>query len=512
MGPWFPDSARLLINVRPSSQHWNEPGSIVSSIWAVSVPGGVTTKLRDHAFAWSVSPDGSLVSFGTQKGKLGPREVWLMGPNGENARKLLETNEGSALVGFAWSPDGKHYTYVFVDASGSAVLGLDINGGSPVTLFTQSEMKNMEDVNWLHDGRVVYALPEPANDRTCNYWTMRIDLSTGRRLEEPGRLTNWPDFCVFSGSVTNNDKRLAFVASSYSYTSYIAELEAGGKLLRNIRRFTLEQDDSVRGWTADGKVMVAQNRATWNLYKRSLDSNTPEPIVSSVAGGALMLGATTPDGEWYLGPIWPDGEGIERPAIPFPILRIPLAGGTPETILRLARKGRVSCAWRPSHTCVLAEQSDYHMQMIVSILDPIKGRGPELARFNFDREPDVLEDPICVVSPDGTRLAIARGPESPLEIRLLHGQLIRKIPSQSVRHLVGLNWAPDQNGFFATRAAQNVNVKELLYLDFKGTATSLRKCGSNDGGGCESLPSPDGRHLAIVDTEQNNNMWMIENF
>src|SRR5215471_12884696 len=327
--PWFPDSTRLLINVRPDTEHWNEPGLIMSSIWAVSVPGGVPTKLRDHAFAWSVSPDGSLVSFGTGKGKFGAREVWLMGPNGENARKLLETDEGSALGGFAWSPDGKRYSYRFTDASGDTLLGRDSSGGSPITLLTLSELQDIRDIAWLHDGRVLYAMPEPRNDRTCNYWTMRIDLSTGRHVEEPKRLTNLPNFCEFSGSVTNNDKRLAFMASSYLSTSYVADLEAGGRLLRNTRRFALEEDDSVRGWTADGKVMVAQNRDTWSLYKRSLDANTTEPIVTSVAGGALLLGVTTPDDKWYLGPIWPDGEG-GRP-IPFPILRIPLAGGVPET-------------------------------------------------------------------------------------------------------------------------------------------------------------------------------------
>ena len=172
------------------------------------------------------------------------------------------------------------------------------------------------------------------------------------------------------------------MASPGFFTSYVADLEAGGKRLHNIRRFTLEEDDGVRGWTADGKVMVAQNRDSWSLYKQSLDSDTPEPIVSSVAGGALLLGATTPDGKPYIGLIWPNGESIEHPTIPFPILRIPLAGGNPETILQLSRHGNVSCARPPSDTCVLAEQSEDRKQMIVSILDPIKGRGPELARID----------------------------------------------------------------------------------------------------------------------------------
>jgi eukaryotic-like serine/threonine-protein kinase len=507
VGAWFPDSTRFLVNARPSLAEWNEWSSVNTSIWAVSVLGGAPTKLRDHAIVWSVSPDGSLVSFGTNKGKLGEREIWLMGPHGEQARKFQETSEDTSISAFGWLPDGKHYGYIFTDASGDKMLSRSLGGGPPVILL-QDELKKMNDIVWLHDGRVVIDLLDPENGNVCNYWIMRLDLETGKHIEEPGRLTNWPSFCVFSGSVTNDDKRLAFVASSGFYTSYVADLEAGGKRLRYIRRFTLEEDDGVRGWTADGKVMVAQNRDSWSLYKQSLDSDTPEPIVSSVAGGALLLGATTPDGKWYIGRIWPNGQSIEHPTIPFPILRIPLAGGTPETILQLSRHGNVSCARPPSNTCVLAEQSEDRKQMIVSILDPMKGRGPELARFDSGRELAVLEAPRCVISPDGTRLALARNPESPIEIRSLHGELIRKIPSQSVGKLFDLRWSVDQKGFFVTRKAAGGN--ELLHMDLQGNEKSLRKCIGSET--CQGLPSPDGRHLAIIDRDQSNNMWMMENF
>jgi eukaryotic-like serine/threonine-protein kinase len=511
IGSWFPDSARFLLNLRPSEEKFNDGSSVNSSIWAVSVLGGAPTKVRDHAFAWSVSPDGSMVSFGTNMGKLGPREIWLMGLNGEQMRKLYETdNEDSTICCLLWSPDGKRYWYASTNASGGTYLSRDPNGGPPVTLLQPSETEKVQELVWLHDGRVIYSLAESGsnsgNKVVCNYWTMRLDFATGKHLEEPRRLTNWPSFCVSSSSVTSDDKRLVFVGWSGLHTSYVADLEAGGKRLRNIRRFTLEEDDNVRGWTADGKVMVAQNGYTWSLYKRSLDSDTPEPIVSSVAGGALLIGATTPDGKWYIGRIWPDAETVEHPTIPFPILRIPLAGGTPETILQLSRPGTVSCTRPPSNTCVLSEQSEDRKKMIVSILDPMKGRGSELARFDFDRELGVLEVPICFISPDGTRLAIARSPESPLEIRSVHGQLIRKIPSQSVGVLTWLTWAADEKGFFVSRRGQTGD--ELLYLDFRGNATSLRKCG----GGCEGLPSPDGRHLAIIDRDQSKNMWMMENF
>jgi eukaryotic-like serine/threonine-protein kinase len=507
---WFPDSTRFVVNLHPGTEEWN---SVTNSIWVVSVLGGAPTKLRDHAIAWFVSPDGSLVSFGTNKGKLGEREIWLMDPNGEQARKLQETDENHGICCLIWSADGKRFLYISTNSSGDTMLSRNVKGGPPVTLFQPSELAKIHDVVWLHDGRVVYSLAEPWNtvSDVCNYWTMRLDLATGKHLEEPRRLTNWPNFCVSSGSATNNDKRLAFVAWSGFYTTYVADLETGGKRLRNVRHFTLEDsDDQALGWTPDGRLIVAQNRgSSWRAYKQSLDSDTQEPIAESAAGDWLLQGATSADGKWYIANDWPAGESREHPSIPFPILRIPLAGGTTETILQqLSRHGTVSCARPPSNTCVLAEQSEDRKQMIVSILDPMKGSGPELTRFDFDRELDVLEAPICFISPDGSRLAIRRGPGSPIEIHSLHGQLVHKIPSKSVGDLTWLAWSADQKGLFVRRTAPGGN--ELLHLDFQGKVTSLWKC--VDTQACSSYPSPDGRHLAIIDRDQSNNMWMMEDF
>ncbi|MBZ5658266.1 MAG: protein kinase [Acidobacteriia bacterium] len=509
---WFPDSARFLVNAYPSAAEWNEWSSVNGSIWTVSVLGGAPTKLRDHAIAWSVSPDGSLVSFGTNKGKLGEREIWLMRPNGEQARKFQETSEDTSISNMGWSPDGKRYSYIFADASGESMLSRDITGSPAVTLFQSSELKKTNDIVRLHDGRLVYDMTESGSQGTvCNYWITRLDLSSGKRLEAPRRLTNWPNFCVTSGSVTSDDKRLVYsLSSSGFYTSYVADLEAGGTRIRNAKHFTLEDsDDGAHGWTADGKVIVAQIRGSgWGLYKQSLDSDTPEPIASSADGGALLLGATSPDGKWYVARSWPDKESVEHPSVPLPIVRIPLAGGAPETILLVSRHANVSCARPPSSICVIAMQSEDRKQMVVSILDPVKGRGYELARFDFARELAVLEVPTCVISPDGTRLAIARSPESPIEIRSLHGQLVQTIPSQSAGELLMVFWTADQKGFFVTRKAQNGN--ELLYLDLRGNVTSLRKC--IGGETCFGVPSPDGRHLAIIDRNQSANIWMMENF
>src|SRR5260370_32015159 len=79
IGPWFREGTRFLANAS-IEQH--------TSIWVVSAFGGAPRKIRDDARAWSVSPNGSKVVFTTNTGSLGDREVWLMGPNGEQPQSL----------------------------------------------------------------------------------------------------------------------------------------------------------------------------------------------------------------------------------------------------------------------------------------------------------------------------------------------------------------------------------------------------------------------------------------
>jgi len=216
----------------------------------------------------------------------------------------------------------------------------------------------------------------------------------------------------------------------------------------------------------------------------------------------------SPDGKWAIALIWPAGGVTAEHPSTLPIVRIPIAGGAPETILQLSRPAPFSCARPPSNMCVIAEVSDDRKRMIVSALDPIKGRGSELAWFDLDRDVDVFVDNLlCAISPDGTRLAITRSPESRIEIYSLRGKLTQIIASKALGKLVGIRWSANGSGFFATRRAQGGF--ELVHIDLKGTTQSLYKC---TGWGCFASPSPDGRHMAILDNRQSMNMWMMENF
>jgi serine/threonine protein kinase len=507
---WFPDSTRFVVNAHPSTEEWNEWNSATASIWVVSLLGGAPTKLRDHAIACAVSPDSTTVSFATNKSNHGEREVWFMGPNGEQARKYLEAKDGTGMDCWWWSPDGKYYGWVLNEESGTRILSQKVAGGPVVTLFGPDQLKGNNDIVWLHDGRVVYDVAEP-DAAFCNYWIARIDPDTGKRLEQPRRLTNFT-FCEASGSVSNDDRKLTFSAGTGFFTTYVAELGAGGKRLRNVKHFTLENSDNYPlDWTRDSKSVILARHPKpdiYGLYKQSLDSDTTESLGPEGAG-YLSLGVLSPDGRWIIGRARQESEELANPpSSRLPIVRFPIAGGNPETVLQLSHIAVVSCAKPPSTMCVIAEPSEDNKEMIVSTLDPIKARGAKLARFDLDQPVDVFVDNLlCFISPDGTRLAVTRSPQGTVEIHSLHGQLLSKIPSPPLGKIFWLAWAPDLKGFFVTRRMQGGS--ELLHLDFQGHAESLRKCISK---ACTAIPSPDGKHLAIMDHNELTNMWMMENF
>jgi Tol biopolymer transport system component len=188
---WFPDGTRFLVDSHPpgiDAAEWTSQGS---SVWIVSMLGGPPRKLRDEAYADSISRDGSTISFDTNRGKFGDREIWFMDSNGENARRLFETDENSSISQLNWSPDGQRILYQRIDEAGPSLVTRDLKGGPPIEVLATADARRMNDFLWLPDGRVIYALWETVREEgTCNYWTLRIDPRSGKPVREPRRITN----------------------------------------------------------------------------------------------------------------------------------------------------------------------------------------------------------------------------------------------------------------------------------------------------------------------------------
>jgi serine/threonine protein kinase len=494
---WFPDSTRFVANAHPAAQGPALWGTEDTNIWVVSILGGAPQKLRDKAVAYAVSPVDSLIAFTTNKG----RELWLMGPSGEQTRKIYETPSDSPILGMLWTPDGRRIVYGQGDqAGGGTVLSRDLEGGPEVRLLPLSDMKSVDDFSsWLPDGRFLYSVREPGDvPDKCNFWTMRLDPRTGQLIDKPKRLTDWTGSCMSYVSATMDGKRLVFLKGVGHLTSYMADVQADGRRILKPRHFPLsESSDGVADWTADGKnVILASNRTgNFGIYKQALNEETAQPLVTNGYGRNPRA---TPDGKWilYLGA----GDSGE------PVMRVPISGG-PSQLLFTARPGRsfISCARPPSELCAIAEPNEDRKQVIISTVDPLKGRGPELVRFALDpNENGWFWD----LSPDGTRVAATRSPAGPIYILSVHGEPIREIKVNGWSNLQEFSWAADGRGLFLVVGVPGKHV--LLHVDLQGNARVLWE-NAGASGETLALPSPDGRHLAIQSWVTNGNLWMMEN-
>jgi len=196
-------------------------------------------------------------------------------------------------------------------------------------------------------------------------------------------------------------------------------------------------------------------------------------------------------------------------SVPVELMRVPLTGGSPELIFSMPEWSSSNCARPPSTLCAVGEQTGDHKQMIITSFDPVKGRGTELARF--DLSPEYQTNPnnslLWSISPDGTRLVAAQGPEGPLQILTLRDHQIQVIRATELIHMRILQWTADGKGLIFSNVTNSGS--EIFHVGLKGNAKVLWKSNS---GNCYVLPSPDGRHLAIYDWKLSANIWMMENF
>jgi eukaryotic-like serine/threonine-protein kinase len=504
---WLPDSTGFVSNAHRSGTDPGQWNSQEASIWMTSVIGGAPRKLRDDAMAFSVAPDGSVISFGTNKGKFGDREIWLMRLGGDQARKLFDTDEDSSIGGLNWSGDGKRVLYVKTDKSGDTLLSRDLQSGPPTKILGPSETKQVNDYFWLADGRLLYSVAEPDSQMGshCNFWEMRLDGRTGEPMEKPRRLTNWSGFCMSGMSETSDGKKLAFLKVAGKQTSFLADLAVGGTRILRLRHFPLsESSDGVVDWTPDSKaIFFNSNRSGHNgIYRQSLDQDIAESIVPEGYGRDPRV---TPDGKSivYLG----IGENGPPPARgPEPVMRVSTAGGVSQRLFMARPFSLLTCAKSPSALCVIGEPTEDGQQLIVSAIDLVKGRGPELFRFPLVANDDTW---FLDLSPDGTRVAATRTAAGPIYILSSDGHILQQVHMKGWSNLESFTWNANGMALFVTAGIRNG--KEVLHVDVQGNAHILWESAGGSGE-TEARPSPDGRHLAFHGWTTSGNMWLMEDF
>lgn len=280
---WFPDGTRLLATSLQST-----PKGQTVTAWTVSVIGGAATPLRANALAHTASPDGSLIAFTTgshltswgsaiNRRLMLDNEMWLMGPRGENARKVIGGGELTYFGSVRWSPDGKRLAYRKLRSTGGifweqSIESCDRNGGA-LSVIRSTRQLNFspgvpddlsfpDDFWWLPSGDILYAVPEPErNSRNTNLWRMAVD-SIGTPKSKPRRVTSLAGFHMEGFSATGDGTKLAFESSADQSQVYVGQIEAGGKLAAP-QPLTLDQRNNIPfAWTPDSQAVIFNSDRT----------------------------------------------------------------------------------------------------------------------------------------------------------------------------------------------------------------------------------------------------------
>jgi DNA-binding winged helix-turn-helix (wHTH) protein/Tol biopolymer transport system component len=506
---WYPDGTHMVAT-------WIEGPKSPSSLWQISIMGGAPRKLIDNGRQASVSRDGSQIAF--VRGPNVEEELWTMGGNGENPRRLLLAPRRCMFGAPAWSPDERRLAYVITSyepaqwGTKTNLATLDLsNGREKVILSPPTTNSDLNDsvqlglgLAWTSDNYLVYSISEaPPNNGDSNLWRVALD-SSGRVVGHPLRLTTTPDE-VSDLSASGDGKRIAYTKYTLNPSVYISELGSGGTGLSTPQRLTIDDWKNIPfAWTPDSKavIFVSDRDGIFHIFKQQIDKTVPELLV----GGKEQANVPrlAPDNSTLLYVIWPKpGE----PAAPARLMRIPLAGGQPQTVLQRQGLGNLQCARPPSTVCL------YHVgsatQLSFFRFDPATGASEELPQLRIDDQAPHAYG--WNLSPDGKRLVIARNEglqkDPSFILYSLEVGSKRKVIANGWAGLAGFDFAADGKSLWAA-AYTNDGKSALLNIDLKGqTRTVFEDTEMSIGW---AIPSPDGKHLALGRARGAGNVWMLE--
>jgi serine/threonine protein kinase/DNA-binding winged helix-turn-helix (wHTH) protein/WD40 repeat protein len=524
VGAWLPDSRSFLANACPLGGDTSYGTSHGCSIWIFSVSGEPPHKIRDNAMGESFSPDGALLSFETNTGKNGDREIWVMRPDGQQARKVFEAGENDSIGGLTWSPDGQRVVFFRQDGPDSANTYFesgDLNGGPLTKILPPFDMKMVNSFIWLRDGRLVYRLDELGfKVKTCNLWQTNMNPQLTEFIGKPQRITNVAELCVNPVNATSDSKRLSILEWRPHSSVYVADIQGGGERSTPPTRFTREESwNHPLAWMADSRtILFASSRTGVDaIFKQTLGEDAAQSMIALDKSAGLAGACLSPEGSWlyYTTKSYDEGPAETNKIMRDPVteilptqtskvMRVPIQGGSPQLVLTAKIEEWPRCSRSPSSLCAIAERTPDRKQIIFTELDPVKGRGRELARSNTDATKDYHWD----LSPDGTRIVLLKHRDERVQVLSLNDRPPQDITSKERMTLSSVVWTADGKGLLVS--SYTARGADMLHMDLQGNTRLLWE----HPGGIEiyGVPSPDGRHLAMRGWNVEGNMWMMENF
>ena len=492
---WFPDSLQLLAS-------WSTPPGN-KHLWALSILGGSPRQLSNEGWSGSVSPDGSQIVFlkGAGFAETG-REIWLMRANGADQRQLISFPEGRLLTP-VWSPDGRWIAYlknrVGPDRDEGWIEVLNLEQGTKRVVLSEPDL-SVWGLNWLPDGRLLYALYEPPpNQNNSNFWAARINLDTGGLVGTPVRITSGDGYVV-KPSITADGKHLVFGRDKPQADVYVSEFSADGPRLTTPRRLTLDDADDVPfDWTVDNKAVlfVSDRTGAVNIFRQGIDETSANMVVFD-REKKLPICRLSPDGTQILYSI---SANPDDTSLPVRLMRAPIHGGPPQMVLEAPAIGNYGCSHAPAAICAFSQETP--KEVVISVFDLAIGKPHEVAKLPASW--------IWALSPDGTLIAEIGlgGTDNRIRLLSLSGHATRELAVKNWSNFTSLDWTADSKGLFVASSPTGLK-QSLLYVDLTGNAHPIWQ--SNNIWPSWAIPSRNGKYVAIPVATDDGNVWMAENF
>ncbi len=504
---WFADELRLLLT--GADRNTGE-----GQLWTGSLLGAAPLLIRRDARNGVPSPLGDHIAFMAKDDS----QIWIANGGGGNARRLLTANPTSKLFALFWLPGGKllGYQRKSSEPPRKAVASRDIEtnydwryevlNAESGKVVTSVDGLSFDSAACTRDGHLWFVRSLPPHDLAAvGLWEVRIDLQNGSLLETARRRAPLNDRYTFNLSAAADGSAIAALAQGGQADVFVgdlheAELQKFGPTLDNTKRLTFDtHNDYPHAWTADSKAVILESdrAGDYHLYRQALDHHTAELLAGSDV--EEVMPQVTPDQHWILYSLTSKDDNVHDS-----LRRLPVNGGVAAQIPLDRPLDEFRCPQAGGKACVLREREG-HESLVFYALDPLRGKGHELARTAW--MPTIFGD--WAISPDASKIAIPihegttpRIRVVPLDWSYAGRRAEHQINVEATGELWGLSWSVDGLGWYAEMRSRGVS--SLQYVDRKGETKVLRQVACNTWG----VPSPDGRKLAFVDCSTEQNVWL----
>jgi hypothetical protein len=472
----------------------------VQTIWDVSLVGSAR---RRSGLVWpgeavSLAPDGS--SFLTIAEDSELRVVPVHGA----AHSVLRFATNDFIRAPVWTSDAKRVFFLRGDPP-TALETFAVQKGGPSVVFTAPPGEVIQSIGPPgRDGRLLALMGPRGRPRLVRFWQVPVNVDTGTLAGEPRRLTDWREWnCNWSLdwgchqiSRSADGHSVALPAHLRQRDVYVAAFDARTARLGAPRRLTMsERHDYPTAWTPDNRSIIfssSRSGRQQDIYRQDIDSNEAELLVSGEDD--KNFARVTGDGRWMLFIQSPFPSDFQRG--PTRVMRAPIEGGTAEEIYASPGTAWPQCSL--DRGCIVCDQRGD--KTIISALDPIRGKGAELATIPRSESGYILAN--------GTEFGYIVEQDQPRNhIRILSfvGKPTRDIVVQGANDLENLDPLSDGSGWFSVNHTSHRT--ELLHITRDG---KIHVLWAPDRTPVDSaMSSRDGKHLAIHTFTTTSNVWLM---